>query len=75
MKIYKIILYICIILLLFIIVPFISCWNDKDICLDSGLCKKGMKVNTENGCIIINEKNCINNNGTWNKDKNECQFK
>ena len=50
-------------------------WSDKDICLDSGLCKKGMKVNTENGCIIINEKNCINNNGTWNKDKNECQFK
>lgn len=49
-------------------------WDDKDACLDSGWCKEGMQVNTENGCIIVNEKSCIQNNGIWKPNKKVCHF-
>lgn len=46
---------------------------DEDICLDMGLCKEGLEVNTEYGKIKINEKNCKKYHWVWNEEKRYCK--
>lgn len=54
---------------------FIFVYDDIDACLDSGFCKEGLTLNTEHGQIIVNEKTCKEENGTWIEKRKTCQFK
>ena len=74
-KIFKILLSIFVVLCLGLFFMLSFFWDDKDACLDSGWCKEGMQVNNENGCFIVNEKSCIQNNGIWKPNKKVCHFK
>ena len=49
--------------------------KDQDVCLDTGLCKEGLELNTENGIITINDQTCKENNGIWIAEKQVCCFK
>lgn len=52
-----------------------SSFLDKDVCLDSGICKEGFVLNTEEGQqIIVNKQSCIKNKGIWNDKKKFCNF-
>lgn len=68
----KIFIIICIVLSLPII-AYITMLDDKDICLDSGYCKLGMKININGQEITINKSSCLENNGKLKK--NVCIFK
>lgn len=46
--------------------------EDKDICLDTGICKEGLEVNTINGNITISKENCIKYNWLWNEERRYC---
>lgn len=71
-NIMKIFIIICIVLSLPII-AYITMLDDKDICLDSGYCKLGMKININGQEITINKSSCLENNGKLKK--NVCIFK
>ena len=65
--------FICIYIICISFLNYIS--DDKDICLDTGICKEGLTLNIENNQITVNEKTCTNNKGKWiDKDK-ICIFK
>lgn len=49
--------------------------DDIDVCLDTGCCKEGLLLNTQSGQIIVNQENCIKNNGIWVSNKKYCNFK
>lgn len=53
-------------------IPTISKILDKDICLDTGICKEGLEVNTNHGLVTINKENCIKYNWLWNEEKRYC---
>jgi len=57
-------------LFLFLILSLIK--DDKDFCLDSGICKENLQLNTEYGRIIINEENCKKYNWKWDSKKRYC---
>lgn len=48
--------------------------DNQDLCLDSGVCKAGIELNTEKGKIIINKQTCQENNGKWQPEFNQCKF-
>lgn len=48
--------------------------DDQDLCLDSGVCKAGLELNTEKGKIIINQQTCQEINGEWQEELNRCKF-
>ena len=60
------------ILLLFIVKLTV---DDIDICLDTGYCKEGLFLNTQSGQIIVNQENCVKNNGIWMSDEKYCKFR
>lgn len=62
-------------LILFILILgiFYVIKDDKDICLDSGICKEGLDVNTQYGTITITKENCIKYNWFWNDEKRICK--
>lgn len=37
----------------------------KDSCLDIGICKEGLEINSKYGLIQINEENCLKYNWKW----------
>lgn len=49
--------------------------DDKDICLDSGICSEGQVINTEHGKIEINQENCLKYNWTWNAERKYCNLR
>ncbi len=49
--------------------------DDKDFCLDSGICTQGQLINTEYGKIQINKENCLKYNWTWNEERKYCQLR
>lgn len=49
--------------------------DDKDFCLDSGVCKEGLDVNTEYGRITITQENCKKYHWVWNEEQNFCIIK
>ncbi|MBP3821681.1 hypothetical protein J6G99_08585 [bacterium] len=67
---------------LIIIIPIIAIlmWynnisnSDLDFCLDTGICKKGIKINTEYGKIKINKFNCIKHNWHWDSKNETCKL-
>ena len=72
----KIIFGFCFLFVINCLVFEIICHKDidTDICLDSGICKKGLELNTENGKIIVSQNTCISNNGKWQEKKEICSF-
>ena len=60
------ILFLCLFILLLLIK------DDKDFCLDSGICKENLQLNTEYGRITINEENCKKYNWKWDSKKRYC---
>ncbi len=73
-KIFKIIVLSFLILFILIFGVFYVIKDDKDICLDSGICKEGLDVNTQNGEITINKEICIKYNWLWNDEKRFCKI-
>ncbi len=75
MKILKI---ISILFIIIFFLPYISyeifVHDDKDVCLDSGFCKEGLTLNTENGEIIVNKNTCEANGGIWKEKIKACKF-
>ena len=73
-KIFKIIVLSFLILFILIFGVFYVIKDDKDICLDSGICKEGLIINTQYGEISINKENCIKYNWLWNDEKRFCKI-
>ena len=73
-KIFKIIVLSFLILFILIFGVFYVIKNDKDICLDSGICREGLIINTQYGEISINKENCIKYNWLWNDEKRFCKI-
>lgn len=48
--------------------------DEKDYCLDTGICKENLEVNTEIGRIIINKENCIKYKWDWNENEKYCKI-
>lgn len=53
-------------------IPSVSKVLDKDICLDCGICKEGLELNTNYGLVTINKENCMKYNWLWNEEKKYC---
>lgn len=76
MKSLKILLIILGLIFIIILLSMILLtMKDQDVCLDTGLCKEGLELNTENGIITINDQTCKENNGIWIVEKQVCCFK
>ena len=73
-KIFKIIVLSFFILFILIFGVFYVIKDDKDICLDSGICREGLIINTQYGEISINKENCIKYNWFWNDEKRFCKI-
>lgn len=48
---------------------------DLDVCLDIGLCKEGLPLNTEYGLITINKETCLKYNWEWRDDWKDCHIR
>lgn len=73
-KIFKIIILSFLILFILIFGVFYVIKDDKDICLDGGICREGLIINTQYGEISINKENCIKYNWLWNNEKRFCKI-
>jgi len=73
-KIFKIIVLSFLILFILIFGVFYVIKDDKDICLDSGICREGLIINTQYREISINKENCIKYNWLWNDEKRFCKI-
>ena len=73
-KIFKIIVLSFLILFILIFGVFYVIKVDKDICLDSGICREGLIINTQYREISINKENCIKYNWLWNDEKRFCKI-
>lgn len=77
------ILIICILLFIIVlcigifsfVILFATYTDEKDFCMDTGICKDGMNVNTKYGKIIIDKENCIKHKWIWNEEKSFCKIK
>ena len=69
-----IILLTCSIFAAFIFL-FNCIYDDMDACMDTGTCKEGLSLNINGRQIIVNEKTCTEENGTWTEKRKTCQFK
>ncbi|MBQ9246357.1 hypothetical protein IJ182_08835 [bacterium] len=48
-------------------------YDDKDACLDSGVCNEGLTLRMNDGKeIIINKDTCIQYNGEWREKRRDC---
>ena len=68
--------FIFVFVFLYIVVFLISeYWlDDKDSCLDTGICKQGLEVNTEYGLIKINKETCTQYNWQWIEEYKICNI-
>lgn len=75
-KIFKTIsISVIIITLIFCILLVIYFFDNKDACLDTGICKDGLKINTEYGLIKINKENCLKYNWKWEDKSKYCNMR
>ena len=61
-----------------IIVTFniLGIYDDKDTCLDTGVCKEGLTLRMNDGQeIVINKDTCKRYNGEWRKNRKDCILK
>lgn len=50
-------------------------FDEKDFCLDTGVCKEGATIYVENGeAIVVNKASCLKNNGIWDNKTRHCKF-
>ena len=70
-----------ILLLFFITVIFLGAYfsffisDEKDACLDSGVCKAGLSLKMNDGKeITISKHTCIQYNGQWREKYSDCLF-
>ena len=68
----KILLSLLLILLIFLILILFLYKDDKDYCLDSGICKENLQLNTEYGLITINEETCNKYHWKWDSKRHYC---
>lgn len=52
----------------------LNLFYNKDICLDTRICKAGLSLNINGNKVTINEKTCIENKGEWNTKRNVCKL-
>ena len=55
--------------------PGIQFYFASDNCLDTGMCKEGLEVNTEYGLVRINKENCTKYNWEWLDKIKTCEIK
>lgn len=49
--------------------------SENDTCLDIGLCREGLTVNTVYGMVEINKNSCEKYNWKWFEETNTCLIK
>ena len=60
---------------IFIIVSFFAyITDDKDFCLDTGICAENLQLNTEYGLITINEETCNKYHWKWDAKRHYCNL-
>ena len=47
---------------------------DKDVCLDSSICKAGLEINNEYGLIKVNKENSLKYKWFWDDKKKSCNL-
>ncbi len=64
-------------LLIFMVLSFILFLykDDKDFCLDSGICAENLQINTEYGLITINEETCNKYHWKWDAKRHYCNMR
>ena len=64
-------------LLIFMVLSFILFLykDDKDFCLDSGICAENLQLNTDYGLITITEESCKKYNWKWDSKRHYCNTK
>lgn len=66
---------ICLMIIFIVVFKKVFATDDKDFCLDTGICKAGLEINTEYGLIKINKENCIKYNWNWLEESQKCNMK
>ena len=73
---FTLLILIILCLIIFIIAAFFTYLNDDlDFCLDTGICKENLQLNTEYGLITINEETCNKYNWKWDAKRRYCKIK
>lgn len=49
-------------------------FDDKDSCLDIGICAQGLEINTQYGLVLINKENCLKYNWKWDEKTKSCNI-
>ena len=76
-KTIKIILITILTIILILFGILLTCFliyffDEKDFCLDTGICKEGLELNTEYGLIQINKENCLKYGWGWEEGSGYC---
>lgn len=56
------------------LLPSISRIIDMNLCLDNGLCKEDIEINTKDGLVKINKLNCLKYDWQWDEKYNRCKI-
>ena len=67
------ILFCTLLMLLFLFLLFYK--DDKDYCLDSGICAENVQLNSEYGLITITEESCKKYNWKWDSKRRYCYIR
>lgn len=66
---------IIIVLILILIKPFYSKFVQINMCLDIGVCAKGIKTKIDGNLVKINKENCEKYNRIWSEETQSCKIK
>lgn len=69
-----VIIILCLLMAIPLLIFLSYLFDDKDSCLDIGICKQGLEINTQYGVVTINEKNCAKYNWKWDKKTKSCNI-
>ena len=64
---------ICFLIFIFLFLLFYK--DNKDYCLDSGICAENLQLNTKYGLITITEESCKKYNWKWNSKRRYCNVR
>lgn len=57
------------------IFPSVKQEYDSDICIDSGVCQEGVKVQTEKAVFVITKESCKKYGYKWNEKRKDCSLR